>query len=459
MKGNQGLEALAALCNNASRSNEDTGTIQSDNNSQQQNIKTSHAQSNIGALNYSSNNDLQTNARQNLNFLPPHMTSMLKSFGPSINHQQFANMLGNTGIAANNDASNVLQQLNYMNQLQANPSMLHLFGQQSNQNLSGSYPFGSLDANTMNALLLASQRQNGNFHMLKNNNANHQDTNLMKTSQFSSTITPTSVIPHHQPIMTRNEDGTVTEDMLCSGSITSNEDKKLQKRAANRRSAQLSRKRKKQFIEELKEENDDLRRKEQILRSIPDLIVVFDSSGKLGFVSHSVSNFLEFKPEELIGRSFWERMCEESVRLLKAAFMDALAARNSESETIPLGSGVWELRLLDKSGTFVLVTLNGVVHFSGDAPECVCSIRPMQSVTKKTLGESKDITNGTSPKTVDNGYISDLMFGTIKPEQSVVKKEAVPFQRNVCQKVATGPDGRSVAVSDVDSGTSVVSSE
>jgi PAS domain S-box-containing protein len=153
-------------------------------------------------------------------------------------------------------------------------------------------------------------------------------------------------------------------------------DKKQQKRAANRRSAQLSRKRKKQFIEELKEENDELRRKEQILRSIPDLIVVFDSSGKLGFVSQSVSRFLDMEPEELEGTSFWDRMCEDSVRLLKAAFMDSLAARRSEADTAPLGSGVWELRLMDKDGKHKVITLNGVVHFSGEAPECVCCIRP-----------------------------------------------------------------------------------
>lgn len=281
------------------------------------------------------------------------------------------------------------------------------------------------------------------------------DNNVMK----ASTINPSTVC--HQPIMMRNDDGTVTEERLHSGSMASNEDKKLQKRAANRRSAQLSRKRKKQFIEELKEENDDLRRKEQILRSIPDLIVVFDSSGKLGFVSHSVSNFLEFTPDELIGRSFWDRLCEESVRLLKAAFMDALAARNSESDTIPLGSGVWELRLQDKNGAFVLVTLNGVVHFSCDAPECVCSIRPMQSGGKQNVEDSKDSSNHhTFSRPIEKtSQLSDLIYGAIKPEQSVVKKEALPYQRNVRQKVATGPDGRAVAISDIDSGTSVVSSE
>lgn len=154
------------------------------------------------------------------------------------------------------------------------------------------------------------------------------------------------------------------------------EDKKLQKRAANRRSAQLSRKRKKQFIEELKDENDELRRKEQILRSIPDLIVVFDSTGKLWFVSQSVSRFMSMTAQELEGTSFWDRLCEDSVRLLKAAFMDSLAARTDDSDTAPLGSGIWELRLVDKDNSHKVVSLNGVVHFSGDRPECVCSIRP-----------------------------------------------------------------------------------
>lgn len=247
----------------------------------------------------------------------------------------------------------------------------------------------------------------------------------------------------HQPILMRGDDGMDSEERLCSNSGHPPEDKKLQKRAANRRSAQLSRKRKKQFMEELKEENDDLRRKEQILLSIPDLIVVFDSSGKLGFVSRSVSNFLEFTPDELVGQSFWERMCEESVRLLKAAFMDALAARTNDSETTPLGSGVWELRLQDKNGNHVLVTLNGVVHFSGDAPECVCSIRPMYSKGKST---SNNTSASVNTEVVTRPVMKRKSFASIKQDQSVVNDSS---QRNVRQKV----------VSDVESGTSVISSE
>ena len=175
--------------------------------------------------------------------------------------------------------------------------------------------------------------------------------------------------------------------MKDSGNTSTADDavgsKKQQKRAANRRSAQLSRKRKKQFIEELKEENDDLRRKEQILRAIPDLIVVFDSSGRLGFVSESVGRFLDVLPDKLEGTSFWDLICEESVRMLKAAFMDSLAAREADSDTTVLGNGVWELRLKDKNSEYMTVTLNGVVHFKGEAPECVCCIRPLGDEQKQ----------------------------------------------------------------------------
>lgn len=197
-----------------------------------------------------------------------------------------------------------------------------------------------------------------------------------QTSISTSGIVIPPPLPPRTPV-TSKPSQTVSQQSTTETGAQS-EDRKQLKRAANRRSAQLSRKRKKQFIEELKEENDELRRKEQILKSIPDLVVVFDSSGKLWFVSHSVSRFLDFSPRELESSSFWDRLCEESVRLLKAAFMDALAARKGDMATTPLGSGMWEIRLVDKDGTSKVVTLNGVVHFSGESPECVCTIRPRE---------------------------------------------------------------------------------
>lgn len=182
-------------------------------------------------------------------------------------------------------------------------------------------------------------------------------------------------------------------DVSTDDEQTLSSSKQEQKRAANRRSAQLSRKRKKLFLEELREENDLLRRKEQILKSIPDLVVVFDSSGKVHFCSESIRSFLDMKVEDMLGSSFWNRLCDDSTRRLKAAFMDSLAERPDHADTVSLGNtGQWNVHMVDIDGTTTKpVSLHGVVHFAGDRPECVCSIRARSESTmatdhRRTLG-------------------------------------------------------------------------
>lgn len=175
------------------------------------------------------------------------------------------------------------------------------------------------------------------------------------------------------------------------------EDKKQAKRAANRLSAHLSRKRKKLLIDELKDENVELRRKEQILHSIPDLIVVFDSCGCISFISHSVTRFMGYSVNELEDTSFWNHLSEESVRLMKSAFMDALVVKRRPGEdSTPLANGdSMTVTLIPKREDDVeeivegdneqglLVSLKGVLHFGGECPECVCSIRPEGMVISK----------------------------------------------------------------------------
>jgi PAS domain S-box-containing protein len=251
----------------------------------------------------------------------------------------------------------------------------------------------------------------------------------MPPPQAQPVTVSTSGIPspstrHHAAIApqpSRHDHGDYDDDRMDGDGNKGN--KKQVKRAANRKSAQLSRKRKKQFIEELKDENDSLRRKEQILKSIPDLVVVFDSSGKLWFVSESVSRFLDFVADELEGTSFWNRLCEDSVRLLKAAFMDSLAARQPDSDSAPLGTGFWELRLVDKDGSQKIVTLNGVVHFAGDRPECVCSIRPQQEGegSSANLG-SKDLKQAAAA-TKPSALLNHKSLIRVSPQQSVVSND------------------------------------
>lgn len=263
----------------------------------------------------------------------------------------------------------------------------------------------------------------------------------VSTVGFSAPLPPTTIAPSlaaiaPQPVMPRSSGTDWSDDDNADDSEYYTGDKRQLKRVANRKSAQLSRKRKKQFIEELKEENDGLRRKEQILRSIPDLVVVFDSSGKLWFVSESVSRFLDFNASELEGTSFWNRLCDDSVRLLKAAFMDSLAARQPDAETASLGSGTWELRLVDKDGSRKVVTLHGVVHFAGDRPECVCSIRPSDESSGGKRAENgirheSFVSASTSSTGSGNGSLKRHRKSSthVKPNQSVVSSSEATNER------------------------------
>lgn len=96
------------------------------------------------------------------------------------------------------------------------------------------------------------------------------------------------------------------------------QEKKLQKRAANRRSAQLSRKRKKALIEELKYENLDLQRHEDILEVIPDPVFAFDTAnGGVWFASNSASAQFGLSIEDLTSSNFFDLMTEDCAKRLR----------------------------------------------------------------------------------------------------------------------------------------------
>ena len=253
---------------------------------------------------------------------------------------------------------------------------------------------------------------------------NQQGANLSSPSSIAMPPPPTKVVPSlpmsnpgksssprrrtsgesnnsSQPLIAAAATAAAAGQPPIQDIISEWEDKKSAKRAANRLSAHLSRKRKKMFIEDLKDENIELRRKEQILRSIPDLIVVFDSSGCISFVSHSVTRFLDHTSEELENTSFWDLLNEDSVRLIKSSFMDALAVKRSpEEDSTPLGNGESIMITLvnkdddskdgkEKKRPDLRVSLKGVVHFAGESPECVCSIRPERSTNDSSKTSNK----------------------------------------------------------------------
>jgi hypothetical protein len=176
-------------------------------------------------------------------------------------------------------------------------------------------------------------------------------------------------------------------------------------------SAQLSRKRKKSAFNDLKGENAELRRKEQILHSIPDLIVVFDASGRMPFVSRSVTELLDRTVEELEETAFWDHLTADSVQSIKSAFIDALAVKRPPTEdATPLcGGDALTVQFAKDEGGGARVSLKGVVHFAGESPECVCSIRPEDHRRVYASGEHKKASSSnTSTSTLSTASSASL---------------------------------------------------
>lgn len=115
--------------------------------------------------------------------------------------------------------------------------------------------------------------------------------------------------------------------------------RKQAKREANRRSAQLCRERKKQFIEELTTQNLKLRRHEEVLSVLTDMVCLFEieppsgaardgvatlSTDRIAYMSRAVNTSLQFTEDELLGKSFLELLSFDSRKLLKRLLVEKL---------------------------------------------------------------------------------------------------------------------------------------
>jgi PAS domain S-box-containing protein len=208
------------------------------------------------------------------------------------------------------------------------------------------------------------------------------------------------------------------------------------------------------FIEDLQYENQELRRKELILQSIPDLIVVFDSSGYISFASPSVSTFIDYKSDELEETCFWDVLTQESKQMVKSAFMDALSVnRDNNVDSTPLCRGdsitiKFSGKKTDEedekdcdnstNSNNKSFLLKGVIHFTGELPECVCSIRSEDAAAATHVAKEVNNISRSNTALSSNGSIAE---------------EAIQQQRRIEVGVtmSTECDALSSEVSDFDS--------
>lgn len=126
---------------------------------------------------------------------------------------------------------------------------------------------------------------------------------------------------------------------LMSEATKRREDKRAAKRVANRKSASISRARKKAFVEEMAKSNERLRRQAMILNLLPDLILAVDDSGVITFCSAQVEKSLGHSNEDLVGESIDSILMPASretiKRLIKTLLGIDTAKANNETNNDP----------------------------------------------------------------------------------------------------------------------------
>mmetsp|Transcript_24792 Transcript_24792/g.53616 ORF Transcript_24792/g.53616 Transcript_24792/m.53616 type:complete len:236 (-) Transcript_24792:1450-2157(-) len=107
--------------------------------------------------------------------------------------------------------------------------------------------------------------------------------------------------------------------------------RKMQRRAANRRSAQLSRARKKAHLEELKIENARLQKFVDILDSQPELVFCVNPRGAVTYVAEKTMSFIKMQGEEEEPSHLKQILAPASVDLVLQTIQDLLNCETDAS--------------------------------------------------------------------------------------------------------------------------------
>ena len=108
------------------------------------------------------------------------------------------------------------------------------------------------------------------------------------------------------------------------------EERRINKRASNRRSASTSRARKKALVEEMTRLNAKLRRQALILSLLPDMVLAIDVDGVITFCSAQAERILQHSSEDLVGAKLSQLLVPPSRDAL-SRLVDELVATQSKA--------------------------------------------------------------------------------------------------------------------------------
>ena len=128
------------------------------------------------------------------------------------------------------------------------------------------------------------------------------------------------------------------------------EEKRQAKRIANRKSACTSRARKKAKIDQLMNENAQLRRLELILSYLPDPIIVVSPTGVVTFCNAQVERVFKHKVNELLGANIEDVLIPKSRVVIKKLIRDMLVAEQELSENVSGDAAIAKKKMKSKNG-------------------------------------------------------------------------------------------------------------
>ena len=108
------------------------------------------------------------------------------------------------------------------------------------------------------------------------------------------------------------------------------EERRINKRASNRRSASTSRARKKALVEEMTRLNAQLRRQALILSLLPDMVLAINADGVITFCSAQAERILQHNSEDLVGAKLSQLLVPSSRDAL-SGLVDELVATQSKA--------------------------------------------------------------------------------------------------------------------------------
>ncbi|KAL7519228.1 hypothetical protein ACHAWX_004014 [Stephanocyclus meneghinianus] len=108
------------------------------------------------------------------------------------------------------------------------------------------------------------------------------------------------------------------------------EEKRKAKRLANRKSATVSRARKKTFIEDMTKDNARLRKRADILNCLPDMVISISMEGKITFCGSQVEKVLKHNPFELLGTNIKDIIVPNSRKTIQRLIQDQVSTVNRQ---------------------------------------------------------------------------------------------------------------------------------